>query len=58
MEEKGDNKKKDSKGYKRLSTGIRKFIRKEKAHIRKEISDPKEQDELIKKLYKNFVLNF
>jgi len=54
MEEKISNKKKNSKKHKRLSMGIRKFIRKEKARIRKEISDPKEQDELIKKLYKEF----
>lgn len=43
--------------YKRLSSGVRKFIRGEKARFRKEISDPKEQDKLIKKLYERFTSN-
>ncbi len=57
MKEKENNKKKNPKEHKRLSAGIRKFIRKEKARLRKEISDPKEQDKLIKKLYEGFISN-
>ncbi len=55
MKEKEDNKKKNPKEHKRLSAGIRKFIRKEKARLRKEVSDPKEQDKLIKKLREGFL---
>ncbi len=55
MKEEEDNKKKNHKKHKRLSAGIRKFIRKEKARLRKEISDPKEQDRLIKKLSEGFL---
>ena len=36
---------------KRLPKSIRKFIRKEKARIRRELSDPQEQREAILKLY-------
>lgn len=38
---------------KRLSRGIKKFIRKEKARIRREVFDLKEQKRLIKELYEN-----
>ena len=55
MKEKENSKKKNSKDHKRLSAGIRKFIRKEKARLRKEVSDPKEQDKLIKKLREGFL---
>jgi len=37
---------------KRLPKSIRKFIRKEKARIRREVFDLKEQERLIKELYK------
>jgi len=38
---------------KRLSKSVRKFIRKEKARIRREILDSKAQEEKIKQLYEN-----
>ncbi len=57
MKEKGNIKNKDSQKHKRLSKGIRKFIRKEKARLRKDISDPKERHKLIKKLHKGFISN-
>jgi len=57
MKEKENNKKKNSQKHKRLATGVRKFIRNEKARLRKEISDPKEQDKLIKKLHERFISN-
>jgi hypothetical protein len=38
---------------KRLSKSIRKYIRKEKARIRQEVLDVKEQKKLINELYKN-----
>ena len=37
-----------------LSKSTRKFIRGEKARIRREASDVKEQDRLINELYKRF----
>jgi hypothetical protein len=37
---------------KKLSRGIRKHIRKEKARIRREVFDIKEQERLIKELYR------
>ncbi len=37
---------------KQLPKSKRKFIRKEKAKIRKKFTDPKKQEEEIKKLYK------
>jgi hypothetical protein len=43
-------------GKKRLPKSLRKFIRKEKARIRKEVSDPIEQKRLIDNLYKSFNL--
>ncbi len=43
---------------KRLPKSIRKFIRKEKARIRREILDLKIQEEKIKKLYEKFFENF
>jgi len=36
-----------------MSKSFRKFIRKEKARIRREILDVKKQEELINKLYEN-----
>ena len=39
---------------KRLSKSIRKFIRQEKARIRREVLDIKEQKELINELYQKF----
>lgn len=38
---------------KRLSRGIKKFIRKEKARIRREVFDLKEQKRLFEELYEN-----
>ncbi len=38
----------------RLPKSVRKFIRKEKAKIRKEVLDKKEQERLIKELYQKF----
>ena len=40
---------------KKLPKSIRKYIRKEKARIRREILDFKEQKRLIEELYKQFV---
>jgi len=39
----------------KLPKSIRKYIRKEKARIRREISDLKEQERLIKELYQKFL---
>jgi len=39
---------------KKLHRSIRKHIRKEKARIRREFFDSKEQNELIKQLYQKF----
>jgi len=39
----------------KLPKSIRKFIRKEKARIRKEVLDLKEQERLIKELYQKFL---
>jgi len=42
----------------RLPKSLRKFIRKEKARIRREVFDPKEQEKQIQELYqKNFKNN-
>ncbi len=41
---------------KRLPKSIRKYIRKEKARIRREVLDLKEQEKLIQGLYKKFNL--
>lgn len=43
---------------KRLPKGIRKFIRKEKARIRRQVLDEKEQERLIEQLYQKFWKNF
>jgi len=40
----------------KLPRSIRKFIRKEKARIRKEILDLKEQEKLIQELYQKFLI--
>ncbi len=40
---------------KKLPKGIRKHIRKEKARIRRDFSDKKEQRELIEKLKENII---
>ncbi|NQU83987.1 MAG: hypothetical protein HQ536_04730 [Parcubacteria group bacterium] len=42
---------------KQISQGARKFIRKEKARIRREVSDLKEREEMIKKLTEKFFKN-
>ena len=39
---------------KRLPRSVRKFIRKEKARIRREILDLREQEKKIKELYEKF----
>jgi len=39
---------------KKLPRSIRKFIRKEKARIRREVLDLKEQEKLIKEIYQRF----
>ncbi len=39
---------------KRMPKSSRKFIRKEKARIRREVLDIKKQEELIAKMYKKF----
>jgi len=39
---------------KKLSKSIRKFIREEKARIRREVLDLKEQEKLINELYQKF----
>lgn len=41
-----------------LSQGIRKFIRKEKARIRREIFDIEERDRLIKGLYQKIGMSY
>lgn len=40
---------------KRLPKSLKKFIRKEKARIRREISDIEEQKKLINELYQKFL---
>jgi len=40
---------------KKLPKGLKKFIRQEKARIRREVLDIKKQEELIKELYKKFI---
>lgn len=40
--------------FKKLPNSTRKFIRSEKARIRREILDPKKQEELIKEIYNKF----
>ena len=40
---------------KKLPKGLRKYIRKEKARIRREVFDRKEQERLINELYKQFL---
>lgn len=42
---------------KRLPSSIRKFIRREKARIRREILDITEQEKKIAELYKKFISN-
>jgi len=39
----------------KISKSLKKFIRKEKARIRKEIPDPKEQEKEIEKLYQQIL---
>ena len=43
---------------KRLPRSLRKFIRKEKARIRREVLDLKEQEKQISDLYKKFLKNY
>jgi len=40
---------------KRLSKSVRKFIRQEKARIRREVLNFEEQEKLIKELYERFL---
>lgn len=40
---------------KKLPKSLRKFIRKEKARIRREVFDLKEQERLIQQLYQKFL---
>ena len=40
---------------KKLPQGLRKFIRREKARIRREVLDIKKQEELINELYQKFI---
>lgn len=42
-------------GKKRMPKSLRKFIRREKARIRREILDVKEQEKLISELYQRFI---
>ena len=42
--------------FKKLPNSTRKFIRSEKARIRRDILEPKKQDEMIKEMY-NKLLN-
>lgn len=42
-------------GRKKLPKSIRKYIRREKARIRREVLDVKEQKKLIEELYKKFM---
>jgi len=42
-------------GKRKFSRSVKKFIREEKARIRREISDLSEQKRLFKELYKKFV---
>jgi len=45
------------KPVKSLPKSIRKFIRKEKARIRREVSDPQQREILISELYQRFLKN-
>ena len=42
-------------GKKKIPRSIRKFIRLEKARIRREVLDMKKQEELIQELYQKFL---
>ncbi len=42
------------KKYPKLSKGIRRYIRQEKARIRREVKDPEEQEEQIQELLARF----
>ncbi|KPJ73252.1 hypothetical protein AMJ48_02200 [Parcubacteria bacterium DG_74_1] len=42
-------------GRKKMPRSIRKFIRQEKARIRREVLDTKKQGELINQLYQRFL---
>lgn len=43
---------------KKLPKSLRKYIRKEKARIRREVLDLKEQERLINELYQTFLKTF
>ena len=43
---------------KKLPKSIRKYIRKEKARIRREVLDLKKQEELISELYQKFLRKY
>lgn len=45
------------KEKKRLQRSLRKFIRREKARIRREVLDLKEQEKLIQELYQKYFKN-
>lgn len=42
----------------KISKGFRKFLRKKKAEIRRQILDIAEQEKMIKQLYENIAKNF
>jgi len=44
-------------GKKKLPESLRKYIRKEKARIRREVLDLKEQERIIRELYQKFFKN-
>jgi len=44
-------------GKSKLPKSIRKFLRKEKARIRREVLDLKEREQLLQKLYEKFLKN-
>jgi hypothetical protein len=43
---------------KRLSKSLRKYIRKEKARIRREVLNTEEQKKLINEIYQNLIKNY
>lgn len=43
--------------FKKLPKSARKFIRKEKSRIRREVLDIKKQKELVDKIYENLKIN-
>lgn len=45
----------NSMGRRKFSRSVKKYIRQEKARIRREVSDLVEQKKLIEELYKKFI---